>query len=198
MLCFLFISDGLHTLNTNFLYPHLHIRKGQRGHKMSFLDTKAHIVKCNKCDEERQSYNDPRTSQSVIECKKCFESHRLWTWVRTVEGDAAKTTSSPSAPPQQQQNQQAAITNPLAAPIHNDNTAASSNNNANTSAATDGRPQPKRNAWGEEDSGNAPKTKSGVQQQPANAQPRQVDEKTKAEDNTTVRQKTGGCGCVIS
>lgn len=52
---------------------------------MSFLDSTAFIVRCNKCDTERQSYNDPRTSKSVIECKKCFESHNLWTYVRTID-----------------------------------------------------------------------------------------------------------------
>lgn len=40
------------------------------------------IVRCNKCKNERESYNDPRKSKSVIECKaQCHESHYEWTYV---------------------------------------------------------------------------------------------------------------------
>eukprot|EP00164_Ancoracysta_twista_P021060 GFYU01038010.1.p1 GENE.GFYU01038010.1~~GFYU01038010.1.p1 ORF type:complete len:140 (+),score=36.05 GFYU01038010.1:57-476(+) len=40
------------------------------------------IVKCNKCGNDRESYNDPRKSKSVIECKAhCHESHYEWTYV---------------------------------------------------------------------------------------------------------------------
>jgi hypothetical protein len=39
-------------------------------------------VKCNKCGNTRETYNDPRLRRSVIECKaSCFESHYEWAFV---------------------------------------------------------------------------------------------------------------------
>lgn len=63
--------------------------------------TEQYEVKCNKCGSTRLTFNDPRlAAQPFIECKaKCFESHKQWTYVRTVrqaEGDAA---AAPPAPP---------------------------------------------------------------------------------------------------
>ena len=54
------------------------------------------IVKCNKCGNDRESYNDPRKSKSVIECKAhCHESHYEWTYV-SGGGDAEVASAEAS------------------------------------------------------------------------------------------------------